>query len=375
VARWLDAEGVKGPGGGRWWPRTLGVWIRNPANFGYRCEYEDRKRRTHGKVLHRIAEPLADAALWKRANDRLDKVPGKRRPVNPASRAMLAGVIFCPRCADSPMYRIRAACGLFYRCTGRGANRKGCGNMVPLEVADAALRHIAEMTFRWRKVVVTTRIPGSNHEAELAGVAFELKQLGADFAAERIGDEEYAERFAALVAERKQLKALPAVPDRWENVELDETYADRWAALQPSERGPWLAGAGIPRGRHQGRREAVPARPPEAGQRDRDAHRREGGSMTGTDPYDAPLSTIRGRVDDLGAWLAIWEARHEPDAHARHCASDAVDAIDAALHDLHALRSRLVGEIRAGDDATAARADALLARGRSAGGQGAGREI
>jgi hypothetical protein len=81
--------------------------------------------------------------------------------------------------------------------------------------------------------------------------------------------------------------------------------------------------------------------------------------MTG-DPYDAPLSALRDHVDDLGAWLAIWEGRHEPDAHARRCASDAVDAIDAALREMHTLRSRLVGEIRTADDASAARADELL---------------
>jgi hypothetical protein len=62
--------------------------------------------------------------------------------------------------------------------------------------------------------------------------------------------------------------------------------------------------------------------------------------------------------------LAIWQARDDsrPDAHARRCGSDAVDAIDAALAGLHAIRARLITEIRASDDATAARVDALLAR-------------
>ena len=79
-------------------------------------------------------------------------------------------------------------------------------------------------------------------------------------------------------------------------------------------------------------------------------------------PYDAALTAIRSHVEDLAAWLAVWEARREPDAHARRCASDAVDAIDAMTRELHAVRARLVGEIRAADDAAAARADALLGR-------------
>jgi hypothetical protein len=82
------------------------------------------------------------------------------------------------------------------------------------------------------------------------------------------------------------------------------------------------------------------------------------------DPWDAALSAIRASVDDLGAWLAIWSARTEPDAHARRCASDAVDAIDAALIELHGIRAELVGQIRRADDQAAARADALLARTR-----------
>jgi hypothetical protein len=85
--------------------------------------------------------------------------------------------------------------------------------------------------------------------------------------------------------------------------------------------------------------------------------------MTG-DPYDGALSALRSRVDDLGAWLAIWSARDDsrPDAHARRCASDAVDTIDAALADLHRIRQQLVREIRDSDAASAARADALLER-------------
>jgi len=85
--------------------------------------------------------------------------------------------------------------------------------------------------------------------------------------------------------------------------------------------------------------------------------------VTAPDSYDAPLSALRNGVDDLGVWLAIWEARQEPDAHARRCASDAVSAIDAMLADLYQIRARLAGEIRASDDASAARADQLLRRG------------
>ena len=81
--------------------------------------------------------------------------------------------------------------------------------------------------------------------------------------------------------------------------------------------------------------------------------------------WDAALSAVRSSVDDLGVWLFIWSARTEPDAHARRCASDAVDAIDAALIELpHRIRAELTGQIRLADDQAAARVDELLARTR-----------
>jgi hypothetical protein len=85
--------------------------------------------------------------------------------------------------------------------------------------------------------------------------------------------------------------------------------------------------------------------------------------MTASPDY-GPLSALRDAVEDLAAVLAIWEARKEPDARARQSASDAVDAIDAALGTLYGVRAQLTAEIRQADDATAARADELLARRR-----------
>ena len=44
--------------------------------------------------------------------------------------------------------------------------------------------------------------------------------------------------------------------------------------------------------------------------------------MTGPqDAYDGPLSALRDNAENLGVWIAIWEARREPDAHARQVRS------------------------------------------------------
>ena len=73
---------------------------------------------------------------------------------------------------------------------------------------------------------------------------------------------------------------------------------------------------------------------------------------------------MRGHLDELEAALATWETRDDTKAQpgVRQAANDAMDAVDGALRELHGLRSQLVGEIRASDDAAVTRAQALLRR-------------
>ena len=89
-------------------------------------------------------------------------------------------------------------------------------------------------------------------------------------------------------------------------------------------------------------------------------------------PYDQipedrrTIGDFTGRFDEhngvLGLALAQWMARDDSKAQPaiRQAANTAMDEIDTMLSELHALRSRLVSEIRASDDATATRVDALL---------------
>jgi hypothetical protein len=85
------------------------------------------------------------------------------------------------------------------------------------------------------------------------------------------------------------------------------------------------------------------------------------GQPPAPDPFDAGLSAAREAVDYIGVGRAIWDARHEPDAFARRCAADAIDAIDTALASLHRIRAEWVSQIRQADDQAAARVDQLLA--------------
>lgn len=59
----------------------------------------------------------------------------------------------------------------------------------------------------------------------------------------------------------------------------------------------------------------------------------------------------------LGQWEDRDDTRAQPEV--RQAANTAVNAM---LAELHAMRARLVGEIRASDDAAMARVDAMLSR-------------
>ncbi|MGH3171001.1 MAG: hypothetical protein ACRDN0_34665 [Trebonia sp.] len=79
--------------------------------------------------------------------------------------------------------------------------------------------------------------------------------------------------------------------------------------------------------------------------------------------YADESAAVLDTAGDIGAHLALWSMRDDsrPCAAARRAANDAMDAIDTALRELHALRARLVGDIRDSDDAAIARVDAMLA--------------
>ena len=258
VAAWLESEGVPPRGiakestpkgkSGQWWPKVIGRMVRNTAYMGYSYHASES-----GVILHRC-EALVDADVFRDAGEALDGHP-KKGPTAAENRAMLTGGIFCgnPDCTaggggSSPMYRIRPVTTrggervtiAYYRCAGRGANRKGCGNMVRLEVADAGMEALALAWFT--EPEKRTRIErGHDHKAELAALEYEMRQLsarGLDWEAED------AER-ARLRAEYKRIADLPAVPDKVITENTGRMYADLWDAVPVNERGKWLADNGL----------------------------------------------------------------------------------------------------------------------------------
>lgn len=83
--------------------------------------------------------------------------------------------------------------------------------------------------------------------------------------------------------------------------------------------------------------------------------------MSKVNLIDVP-GQLKDRAAVLGAALAAWATRDDSTAKpgVRQAANTAMDEIDAMLAGLHAARAALISEIRASDDARAARVDAVL---------------
>lgn len=242
VAEWLS-----GATGRTWHPRTVAVAIRNAT---YRGEYVMTD--STGRPCVHKCPALVSGELWERAGASLDGRPSVRRGQRcdvKEGAALLSGLVYCgnPACtagADSPMYKLappgRTA---VYRCSGRGATRKGCGFMIPVADADALINRV--MSGLRRPVLDEIWHPATGNQVRLGEIKRELASL-----LERELDE--SAEWAGLRAERRELSAPGAGQDAWTEYVpvLDQagqplTYGSRWASSDQAERRAWLRDAGF----------------------------------------------------------------------------------------------------------------------------------
>ena len=227
IARWLESEGVAPTSGREWWARSIGTMIRCAT-------YTGRRQDANGQTIAECPA-LIDAATFRAAGAVLDARPG--RGVTVAAPAMLAGVLKCPRCGDSPMYRLtppgRAA---YYRCTGRGAARKGCGIVVELTATDDAVSaFLANFTS-----------PCDGRAAHPRPQPRRRDRRGQDGpAGARPGRGRLRRSARGTARQAGRAESLPAVPDRTVLEPTGVTYGQAWSKLADAERPAWLRQNGI----------------------------------------------------------------------------------------------------------------------------------
>ena len=246
IARWLDSEGVKPNStfGKKWSPRSISQIVRNTVYVGERRAYDIG--RSKGAILLEVT-PIVDAALWLKANKRLDSAPLGRRAPAGKDQALLTGSLFCGNC-HAPMYRVRPTnyrkdgrkvIHEYYRCHGHLPQPKGCGApMISVSLLDSLVDQEMRANESW--VWEYSFEPGgeSQIQAEIDKIRLKLRDLPTRDLSE---DDEDAER-AMLRAERRKWeeKLKNAKPDRWEKelVLKDDgtplTEADRWKDADPA---------------------------------------------------------------------------------------------------------------------------------------------
>jgi len=215
ICRWLESAGYQPATGELWHPKTVSQMLRRKTYAGFQQDAE-------GNTLHRC-EALVSLEDFERAGGELDK----RATRGPATDqpALLAGLLRCATCdQDAPMYRIKCGKIFYYRCTGRGRHRKGCGNMIRLETLDAAVLECMSQSavpyqdYQW--------VPGNDTAALRAELTAEFRGLDPL-------DPSQDDRRAELLA---QIRAMPeATQGGYQPSNPDGTVGDHFRALATDE--------------------------------------------------------------------------------------------------------------------------------------------
>jgi DNA invertase Pin-like site-specific DNA recombinase len=219
IAAWLDSEHVPTTTGKRWNENYIGNrLIKNPVYHG--------KRRNSGAL---DTEALVEYSVWQEANAKLSSRARPGRGTVTHEKAFLSPVCGNPECDatgahPSPMYRYAG----FYRCAGRGPQRHGCGNAVPLDYLDTVV--VDAMLDDERPHSERVFVPGDDRSdvARLRNLAMEAYARG-DKA-----------RFLELDAQADAADK-PVIPPHWESAETGGTAGQHFALLDTEDRRAELA--------------------------------------------------------------------------------------------------------------------------------------
>jgi site-specific DNA recombinase len=266
VAADFNARGILPPQGGEskkgrkgvplWDNTSLRVILRDKALLGEVVYNGESVRGDDGMPLLR-AEPLITQDQWTQLQAALDKL--SQTHVRTDTPSMLLQVAFCgmPDCG-APLYRwakyntpkladgTRAKYGPFnyYRCKGSyntARARKDCSSKL-IRVEELDSRAIEAVLDKYGHLPHTEPrvIPGDNHDTELAAVSEAMISLTTQLTRRVISDDDYDETMRKLRAERTRLEALPAEPDRIEEIPTGQTIAEHWADLDVLAKRQWM---------------------------------------------------------------------------------------------------------------------------------------
>ncbi|HTW01886.1 MAG TPA: recombinase family protein [Streptosporangiaceae bacterium] len=234
VAQWLTSEGVPTSTGSRLWNEGFigNRLIKNPVYYG--------SRRNGGNLE---TEGLVSFQTWQAANAALAgrARPGRSATVNakPLVQAVCWACYGVERegCANgvSVMYRVWVGKGearrAYYRCSGSGPQRRGCGApMIPCEALDArVVEHFARSAQPHMSRVF---VPGRNVAEEIRDLNRQISEAAA------AGD--YA-TVAALGAEATALQDADDTRPHWDTAPSGQTMGAHFASLDADGQRAYIA--------------------------------------------------------------------------------------------------------------------------------------
>lgn len=237
IAAWLDAEGVAPMSGTRWNEGVIGKrLLANPAYHG--------QRRGALAGAQPVTEALVSLAVWQEAqavvSARARRGRGTVKHEPPLARPVCRACLWQPRegCPSgvSPMYVVRVqyrdgSIRRFYRCTGHGPQRKGCGvPMIPVEAMETAITEAMASDTRWHRDRVF--VAGDDLSDRIARLHEQVS------AAMRNSD--YAGAQDAMT-EAQRLESAERVAPHWDEVRTTFTEGAHYAALDRDGRREYLA--------------------------------------------------------------------------------------------------------------------------------------
>jgi DNA invertase Pin-like site-specific DNA recombinase len=245
VAQWLDSEGVSTSNGGKWHEGYItNRIIKNKTYMGHRPNAGNLE-----------VEAIISPTTWKQANAALAARYRPGRDATKREKALLKP--FCAACygevregcstGRSPMYRVYVGSGenrrAYYRCTGAGPQRKGCGApMIPCEDLDSFVTAMASSNPNPHTDRVF--IPGDDQADQI-----EALKLSLDSATNRAESNSIWDAIEAL-------ETQPSVSAHWEDKETGQTEGDYFTGLDSKAQREYLARlqftAGYPTALNQG---------------------------------------------------------------------------------------------------------------------------
>jgi DNA invertase Pin-like site-specific DNA recombinase len=218
----FNARGIPSPTGKKWWPRSLGLMLRNPSLAGRRMDSTGKTIMTYPGIITWSENEQIVARMDSRAY---------RKGISPANVYMLTGVIFDG--AEHALYHITNTHGQrheYYLC------RQGCGVCPPMKDMDDQVSKAVIKAFGHLPNKMLRIIPGKNNFEDMARLRQDRSELD-DLA------DDYTERHAELTAEIRRLaqedKENPQ-PNEIKWVESGQTIAEYWKSLSVAGRRDWL---------------------------------------------------------------------------------------------------------------------------------------